>query len=173
MPTIVNEKPQFQYNAALEDEVVAPSYENASLGTVAATLVDVIPIGLVTMPGMNGQPDRDVFRVTFVFSLEERNSKQYNFTVRRQLTLSLHKKSTLKPYFEALAGRKVTVEEETGKTKVTVKSMAEELIGKSVLLSLVSSPGGEYTNIASVVPLPKGMTPPTIDAYVRLKDREQ
>ena len=133
MPTIVNEKPQFQYNAGLEDEVVAPSYENASTGTVAATLVDVIPIGLVTMKAMNaGEKDRDVFRITFVFALEERNSKGYNFTVRRQLTLSLHKKSTLKPFFEALAGRKITVEEETGKAKVTVRSMAEELIGKSV-----------------------------------------
>ena len=173
MPTTA-EKAQFVYDPTLEDEAIKPSYENASTGTVAATLVDLIPLGLVKMPAMNpGEKEREVFRVTFVFAIEERNSKDFQFTVRRQLTLSLHKKSTMRPYFEVLAGRKVTPDEEAGKKRITVKTLADELIGKSALLNLVSSPDGAYTNVAGIIPLPAGMPAPKIDSYLRLKDRSQ
>jgi hypothetical protein len=162
------------YDPSLEDQEVAPSYENAPIGTYPGTLVDLIPVGLVTMKGMKpGEPDRESFQIKLVFAIEEKNSKGYSFNVRRQLALSLHRKATLRPFFETLAGRKVSQEEESGKKRITVKSMAHELIGKSALLSLVASPTGQYTNVAGCIPLPSGMKPPVIDPYTRLKDREQ
>lgn len=164
---------EFVYNPQYEDAEAPPARENATPGTVAAVLVDIVPIGFTMQePFEKGGVAREVFQLDIIFQIEEETSKGYRFTPRRRLTLSLHEKATFRKYYEALVGRKVTADEESGKTKVTVKGLFP-LIGTSVLLELVTSPDAKYTNINAIMPLPKGM--PTFQAkgYMRVKDRDK
>src|SRR5271169_472081 len=161
----------FKYDASLEETEIDAAYENPSSGSVAAVLCDVVPLGLMTQKDPATGVEKDVFKVDLILQIEETSSKGYRFTPRRRCNLSLAKRATLRPIYEALVGRAVTQDEETGKTKVSIKTLIG-LIGKSVLLNLGPSENGRYMNILGVMPLPKGTPAVQVENYTRVRDRQ-
>ena len=161
------------YDASLENVEAQPVRENPTEGIVPAVLCDIVPLGFMMQdppPGKSGK-SREVFKLDVIFQIEEENSRGYRFTPRRRFNLSLNEKSSFRPVYEALVGRRVSPEEEQGKSKVGIKTLIA-LIGKNVQIGLAPSPDGKYMDITTVTPLGKGQAPVTVsDDYVRAKDR--
>lgn len=158
------------YDPANENMEIPASFENATEGTVPMVLVDVVPLGFFEQENDKGVK-KQVFKINAVFQIEEENSKGYRFTIRRRFSLSLNEKSAFRPIFEALAGRKVTPDEEGGKVKISVRDLGDKFIGRSVLGEIKRSDDGKYDNLGAVMALPKGMNGVTAEGYVRVKDR--
>jgi hypothetical protein len=168
----VAEKAPFVYDASLEDQEADAAFENPTPGNVLAVLVDVVPLGwMVQKAFKEGDPDKEVFKMDLIFQIEEVNQKGYRFTPRRRVTLSLNEKATFRKYFEAIVGRTATGDEQTGKTKVTPKSLFPYIGKTSVLLNLIQPPDSKYVNIDAITTLPKGMTGLDPLNYTRVKDR--
>ena len=161
----------FTYDPSLEDQEIPASFENATEGTTAAVLVDIVPLGFFEQENDKGVK-KQVFKINAVFQIEEENQKGYRFTVRRRYSLSLNEKAAFRPVYEALVGRKVTTDEENGKTKLKVSDLIN-LIGRSVMIKIVRSQDGKYDNVETVMALPKGMAPVGARGYTRVKDREK
>jgi len=78
------------------------------------------------------------------------------FSVAKRLTLSLHPKSQMRPLLAAWRGRDFTVEEEAGFD-------VSKLLGAYCLLNVIHETGKNgtvYSNIGSIMPLPKGTVKP-------------
>jgi hypothetical protein len=88
------------------------------------------------------------------------------FIVQKRYTLSLHEKSNLRKELEAWRGRSFTDEELAGFD-------LEKLIGVNCFLNVVhtTKDGKTYANIASIMPLKKGMVRMEPEGYERVKDR--
>lgn len=84
-----------------------------------------------------------------------------------QLTVSLSKNSNMRPLLESWRGKKFTPEElrEFDITKVA---------GKPALINIVheEKDGKTYANIASIMPLPRGMEPPKLEGEVIIHDED-
>jgi hypothetical protein len=78
------------------------------------------------------------------------------FTISKRYTLSMHEKSQLRGDLEAWRGRAFTPEEEA-------QFDVSKVLGSYCMVNIVheSSNGKTYANIASIMPLPKGMTKPS------------
>ena len=170
------QKPAFEYDPSLEDMVIPGGFQNATEGSTAAVLVDVVPLGFMEQTDKTTGVTKNVFKIDAIFQIEERREPKpgydegLRFTVRRRYSLSLNEKAAFRPVYEALVGRAVTSDEENGKAKLSVRDLFK-LIGKSVLINVVRSKDGKYDNISTVSPLPKALAPVTAEAYVRIKDR--
>lgn len=70
--------------------------------------------------------------------------------ISKDFTQSLHEKATLGKFLTAWRGRAFTPEELKGFN-------VSKLLGANCMLNIVHSDDGQYANIASVMPLPKGM----------------
>lgn len=78
------------------------------------------------------------------------------FIVTKRLTLSLHKKSEMRPLLCAWRGRDFTPEEEQGFD-------VSKLLGAYCQINViheVGKNGSTYANVGSIMPLPKGMPKP-------------
>lgn len=86
---------------------------------------------------------------------ETRRDDGKPFTISKRFTASLHEKAGLRKTLESWRGRPFTSEELRGFSLVNV-------LGKPCLLSVVQETKGDrtYSNIASIMGLPKGMTCP-------------
>jgi hypothetical protein len=127
------------------------AFEKHPAGTPVATLIKIIDIGSqeVTWQGAV----KLSHKIRFVWESTELMTDGRPFIVQRDFTASLNSKGNLRPFLEGWRGRAFTEAELAGfDPKV--------LIGMPCLLSLVED--GEYTNINSVMRLPKGMQAPKI-----------
>lgn len=80
--------------------------------------------------------------------------------VGNKYTVSLHEKAVLRKDLEAWRGRKFTEQELQG-FDIT------KLLGAACMLNIVHSDDGKYANIASIMPVPKGMpVPPAVNKPV-------
>lgn len=98
-------------------------------------------------------------KILLTWELAEQRADGTPFQVSRRFGLSLHEKAALRGFLEAWRGKAFTVEELSGFD-------LRKLVNAPCMLNLVHSErdGRQYANISAVMPLPKGMTAPTLSA---------
>jgi len=103
----------------------------------------------------------------------EKDGQDYDLpgVVGVTMTLSLSEKANLRPFLESWRGKKFTAEEIRGFDITTVA-------GKPAYLNIIHEDKQRqgktvtYANIASIMPIPKGMPKPTIEGEVIIHDDE-
>jgi hypothetical protein len=140
------------------------NFTPAPAGTHVAVCVDVIDHGDVEVTYQGKTQWKHM--ITIVWQIDENLPDGKPFLVRRRYTCSLHEKAILRRDLESWRGRAFTDQELQGFDLETVLSAV-------CLLNVIHEVrnGSTYANVASVMPLPKGMTPPVPRGYVRVIDR--
>jgi hypothetical protein len=141
------------------------NFTPAPAGSHASVCVDVVDLGNITVEYSGKAKTQHKIRI--VWQIEELRDDGNPFSLRKQYTLSLHEKSSLRKDLESWRGRSFTEDELRGFD-------VEVLIGKGALLSVIhkDSNGTTYANVTGVMKLPKGMAAPTPVSYVRECDRQ-
>ena len=140
-------------------------YTPAPAGVHAAVCVDVIDMGLIPNHFDPSKPDTPTVRL--VWQIGEDDEKGKPFIVRKDYRASLHEKAALRQDLKSWRGRDFTPAELAGFDLDTIVSVP-------CLLNVVhnvSQKGGVFANIASIMPLAKGMAKLEPRDYVRMKDR--
>jgi hypothetical protein len=140
------------------------NYIPAPPGTHAAVCVDVVDLGMLKMAF--GGKEHNQHKIRIVWQIEEVRADNKPYTVSRLYTLSLHEKASLRKDLESWRGRPFTDEELQGFD-------LEVLLSKAALLNVISESknGLTYSNVASIMRLPKAMQAPTPRDYIRVCDR--
>lgn len=134
-------------------------------GLHQAVCVDVVDKGMVESTFNGSKSTRH--RIQVRWQTEAINEKQgARFLVISTFTASLHKKSTLRGFLEAWRGRRFTEEELAGFD-------LDQLLGVNCQLNIIHNnvDGTVYANVASIMPLGKGMSKLEPEQYVRVQDR--
>lgn len=142
------------------------NFKPAPAGVWAAVGCDVVDLGMVKT-SYPGRPDQVQHKIRVVWQLadvDEAIGKRP--IVNQRYTLSLHEKASLRRDLESWRGRAFTPAELSGFD-------VEKVIGVPCLLNIVHNvnKGVTYANVSSIMPIPKGMPKPTVEGYVREKDR--
>ena len=126
-----------------------------------AVCVDVIDLGVLqTTWG-------DKHKVRIVWQIEEQDETGRRYQPRKQYTISLHEKASLRKDLEAWRGRKFTEAELAGFD-------LEKLVGVNCQLQVIhdiTEDAKIYANVQAVVPAPKNTAKLTSQNYTREKDR--
>lgn len=127
----------------------------APAGTHAAVCVKVIDLGEVTTE-FNGEQKTQP-KIAWVFQIDKKAPSGKPFNVWIRFTFSSHKQGNLAGALKNWFGRAFT-ESEIDELDF------ESLVGKSALISVihVNQRGKVFANITSIIPLPDGMTAPTL-----------
>jgi hypothetical protein len=134
-------------------------------GTYPAVCIDVVDLGMVETV-WEGQK-KSQHKVRLVWQVDERMADGKPFLVKRRYTLSLDDRAALRKDLETWRGRGFTPQELDGFD-------VEMLIGIGCMVSIVhkkNAEGKTFDNVASVMRLPRGLTAPVVESYVRVKDR--
>ena len=133
-------------------------------GTHAAVCVDVVDLGIIKVSF--GGKEKQQHKVRIVWQIEEVMADNRPFVASKRYTLSLHEKASLRKDLESWRGRPFSAEELDGFD-------LENLLSKAALLNIIQEQrnGSTYSNVASIMRLPKGMAAPTPRDYVRVCDR--
>ena len=145
----------------------APRPENkfdpAPSGSQQAALADIIDLGMVSET-YNNEP-KLLHRVRLIWQTAEVDPKRGQpFLVFQKMTLSMHKKSTMRGFVESLLGRAFVSDDEAYAFNLI------DLIGINALLNIVhniGTDGNKWASIKSVMPLPKGMPVVKVAGYAR------
>lgn len=142
------------------------AYAPAPAGVHHGVCVDVVDMGMleVTYAGKT----KKQHKVRLVWQIDETNRETgERHIAQKRYTLSLSEKATLRKDLESWRGKAFTREEEMGFD-------LEKLIGVNAFLNVmqVQKDGSTYANVASVMPLKKGMPKMDAEKYVRIKDRK-
>jgi hypothetical protein len=142
------------------------NFTPAPAGTHCAVCCDVVDLGEIQVSFQN--KTKRQHKCALVWQISELMQDGRPFIVRRQYTLSLHERSSLRRDLEAWRCRPFTDEELQGFD-------LESLIGIPCLLNVVQErrDGTTYANVSNVMRLPKGMTAPAVHGYVRVCERPQ
>ena len=127
---------------------------------------DVIDLGLVEVT-WQGETKRQ-HKCEIRWQSEHVMDSGKPFLINQRFTLSLHEKGRLRPVLEAWRGRKFTEQEAEGFD-------IEKLVSVSAYGNVVhnkGSKGGTFANLASIMPLPKGLESLRVSDYMRVVDRE-
>lgn len=131
--------------------------EQPPTGAIPAVCTNVYDLGM--QPGF--EPGTFAHKIVISWELveviKEGEFAGKRFVVSRTFTLSLHEKSSLRKILESWFGRGFTAEELKGFD-------VETIIGKACLLNIVpklKEDGTKFSEVAAVMPLPKGMEPMT------------
>lgn len=141
-------------------------YKPCPVGVQQGVCIDIIDHGIVEVT-YNGETKRQ-HKVTIRFASELEVTDGEFFQVQRRFTLSLHKKSSLRPFLDSWRGRPFTEEEAEGFD-------LEVLLGVNAMLNVMheESEGKTYARIAAVMPVGKNTPKLPIPAgYVRVCDRK-
>jgi hypothetical protein len=138
----------------------------APAGLHQAVCVDVVDLGMLEVT--YGGKTKQQHKVRVVWQIDEAMDDDKRFIVQKRYTLSLSEKATLRKDLESWRGKPFTRDEEMGFD-------LERLIGVNCFLNVVhaSRDGKTYANVASVVPLKRGMPTIAAENYVRVKDRTE
>ena len=133
------------------------SFELPPAGPTAARCCRLIDLG--TQQGAYQGETKWQRKILLTWELAELRNDGTPFQVSRRFGLSLHEKSSLRAFLEAWRGKAFTVKELLGFD-------LRRLAGAPCLLNLVHAEraGKQYANIASISPLPRQMTAPTLSA---------
>jgi hypothetical protein len=134
-------------------------------GAHLAVCVDVVDLGDVKTKYRDA-PEKTQHKIRVVWQVNERTEDGKPFIVRRMYTLSLDDRASLRKDLESWRGRPFTEDELKGFD-------VESVLGAGCMLSVVHevNNGKTYDNVNAVMRLPKGMSVPVIEGYVRVKDR--
>lgn len=132
-------------------------------GQFAAVCLDLIDLGMrvSTFPGA---PESASHSCVFVFGTGEKDSKGFEFTIPYECNVTFGERSKLIKFLTQWRGKPFSPEELGTGFKLS------SLVGKTALVSLVgktSKSGNAYVVIDTIMPLPKGMTPPVLGQYKR------
>lgn len=143
------------------------TFEPAPTGVHQGVCVDVVDMGDLEVK-WNGQSKKQ-HKIRIVWQIDEAMAEDgRRFIVQKRYTASLHEKSNLRKELEAWRGRAFTDDE--------LKAFdLEKLIGVNCFLNVVhtAKEGKTYANVASIMPLKKGMEKMEPVDYVRVKDRTE
>lgn len=143
------------------------SFRPAPAGAHAAVCCDVIDLGVLEVTYNN--KTKKQHKVNLAWQIEELRDDNKPFVVRKRYTLSLHEKAALRKDLESWRGKPFTDAE-------LEAFDLEVLIGVPAMVNIIHAPrqgGGEpYANVAAIMKLPRGMTAPKIEDYVRVCERE-
>lgn len=131
------------------------SFELPPAGPVAARCSRLIDLG---SQESDYQGEKKMQRkILLSWELAELRTDGTPFTISRRFGLSLHEKSALRGFLQAWRGRPFTQEE------LELFDL-RRLLGAPCLLNIMHTQrnGKDYANIASISPLPKGMTAPEL-----------
>lgn len=137
-------------------------FEPCPAGVQQAVCCDVVDLGTIeTAFGPK-------WKIDIRWQTAETMADGKPYLVAKRYTLSLHEKANLRHDLEAWRGKAFTAAEVEGFD-------VEKLIGVNGLLNVVhkqGSKGGTFANVASIMPLAKGMKPIFItEDYVRVSER--
>ena len=145
---------------AIYAESTGTSFSPMEAGAYAARCYSMIQIGTVKETYKGEEKLQHKVRLTFEFPTEKKVFKEENgeqpYVISKEFTLSMHEKATLRKFLESWRGKNFS-EEEAKRFDITV------LLGKQCLINVVhhtNEKGDTYAQIASVSPIPKGMTCP-------------
>jgi hypothetical protein len=136
-------------------ESTTGTFELPPAGPTAARCSRLIDLG--TQQGAYQGETKFQRKLLLTWEIAETRSDGTPFQISRRFGLSLHEKSALRAFLEAWRGKAFTLEELLGFD-------LRKLAGAPCMLSLVHADraGKQYANISAVMPLPKGMTAPTL-----------
>lgn len=135
----------------------------APAGSFSAVCVDEIDLGMVKNKFDPEAKDRHMVRL--VWQLEDEDDRRH--LIAKDYTASLHEKAALRGDLQTWRGREFTFDELVGFD-------LEGVIGVTCLLAVVhkkGNKGGTFSNVGSVMKLPKSMRPIEAIDYIRMKDR--
>lgn len=142
-------------------------FEPAPAGVHQAVCVDVVDMGELEVKWA-GQIKKQ-HKIRLVWQIDEsRPEDGKRFIVQKRYTASLNEKANLRKELEAWRGKAFTDDE--------LKAFdVEKLIGINCFLNVVhaAKDGKTYANIASIMPLKKGMARMDPSEYIRVKDRQE
>ena len=132
-------------------------------GQFPAVCVDAIDLGpkVKTFPG---SPPSEGYEIALVFATGERQEDGSLHTVSMSFTPSLNAKANLRKFLEAWRGRAYTEDQVKGGVPM------DKFVGVPAYLNIThktSAAGRTYAVVGSVMPLPKGLTAPTVAGYER------
>jgi hypothetical protein len=132
------------------------TFESAPAGVHTARLYRLVDLGTQT-GDYQGKPTK-ARKLLLSFELlgDERMQDGKPFTISRRFTASLGEKAALRAFINQWRGRALSEDE------IRAGYDVKKLLGASCLLNATESErdGKTYMNIASVMPLPKGMPKP-------------
>jgi hypothetical protein len=134
----------------------ASDFEIAPAGVHPAKCYRVIDLGTQTTEWEGQQKLAHKVMVTWELLGEERMADGRPFSISKRYTVSTHEKSGMRKDFESWRGRPFSPDE-IGQFEVA------KVVGVYGLLNITHNTGRDgntYANIASIMPLPKGMPKP-------------
>lgn len=142
----------------------ANTFIPAPPGAHAAVCVDVVDLGDLEV-SFGGKNKRQ-HKIRIVWQIEEVMADNRPFIVQRRYTNSLHEKASLRKDLESWRGRAFTDQELEGFD-------LENLLNVGCLLNVIQQvkDGSTFSNVASIMKLPKTMQAPKPRDYVRVCDR--
>jgi hypothetical protein len=155
----------------LEVIVKAPvgviDFQPAPAGVHSARCCDVRDLGMVKSSWQGVEKEAHKILVSWMISELREDGKP--FLVSKRYTASLHEKAALRKELAAWRGRDFTEAELDGFD-------LDSVIGVAALLNVVHAKSQDgmktYANVASIMPLPKGMKAPDVSSdFVRFQDR--
>lgn len=140
------------------------TYVQPPAGTFAAVCVDVADLGILEVTF--GGETKKQHKIKLVWQLSEIKPDGKPYVISKRYTLSLHEKSSLRKDLQAWRGRPFTPAELGGFD-------LEALISVPALLNVIEETraGKTFSNVASIMRIPKGMECPVPRDYVRVCDR--
>lgn len=104
----------------------------------------------------------------------EKDGQDYDLpaVIGVQFTLSLSEKSNLRPFLEGWRGKRFTAEEVRG-FDITAVAGAPALLNIVHKAGEGRNAGKTFANIASIMPVPRGMAKPKLEGEVIIHDDEQ
>lgn len=140
------------------------NFTPAPAGAHAAVCVDVVDLGILEVTYAGVTKSQHKIRIAWQIAEDMENGKP--FLVQKRYTLSLHEKAALRKDLESWRGKAFTPQELGGFD-------VENLLHAPCMLNVIheTKDGKTYSNIASIMRLPKGMLPPVPRDYIRVIDR--
>ena len=141
------------------------TFSPAPAGVHQGVCVDVVDMGVLEVKWKDEVKRQH--KVRLVWQIDEPMDSGEMFIVQKRYTKSLHEKANLRKELEGWRGKAFTEEELKGFD-------LEKLIGVNAFLNVVhvDRDGKTYANVASVMPLKKGMAPIRAHNYTRVQDQE-
>lgn len=146
-------------------KATSSNYTPAPAGAWASVCVDIVDLGVLEVTFAGETKKQHKIRVVWqIDEVNPENGKPY--TTSKRYTLSLHEKAALRKDLESWRGRAFTDSELEGFD-------VESVLGIGCLMNIIEvhKDGKKYSNIASLMKLPKGMSAPSPRDYVRVVDR--
>lgn len=150
---LLNCKRKSEMSLIAKDTGGERTFELAPAGAYAARCFRVIDLGTQTFSVMGETKMAHQCLITWELSKQMADGRPY--TINEKYTVSLHEKAKLRQVLESWRGRKFSEAERKGFD-------LKNILGKVCFINIVHTERGdkEFANVASVMPVPDGMTSP-------------